>query len=455
MKPQPPSKIRFHFLVVLSYCLVAGNHLCQARELKVSRAPGSEFTSIQQAVNKAQPGDVIALSPEDSPYYESVSFHNKSGEPEKPIILDGRGATLDGSAPLRADEWEQTEPGLFRSTAFAARMRVSDSILGRYFFVMNGAINRMNRSSKGTRAAFKTVADLQTGEWTFIESEKAFYIRLAPEQKLESVRAPERSSGVALSGDCEHLIIRNLSVTHVWNDGFNIHQRSRDVRFENIRAIECGDDGISAHEDCWISVDGLFSARNSTGFCHVGQSRSETKNFVLEDNSGYGIYLVDDSTHTASNGVVRSPGGYALRLRSKATLDADNILLIGEADGTPEIAIETKAVFKGEHFSIWNLPIAVGDASAELRHSVIGGAKSKLNIAATAVWSADENWWDVAEIKWHDTVFALGSFAGYARASGQDTKSRSESVTRENVVQGKTAPFGIMPEALPKFRGTL
>ncbi len=430
---------------------MAHSQHCAARELQVSRARNSEFTSIQQAVKASQPGDVIVLSPQDSPYLESVSFHNKSGTADQPIILDGRGATLDGSQPLRADEWEQIQPGLFRSTAFATRMRISNSILGRYFFVMNGAINRMDRSSKGTRAAFKTVADLQSGEWTFIENEKAFYVRLAPNEKLELVRAPERGSGVALSGDCENLIVRNLSVTHVWNDGFNIHQRSRNIRFENIRAIECGDDGVSAHEDCQIAVDGLFAARNSTGFCHVGQSQSETKNFILEGNINYGIYLVNDSKHIASNGVVRSPSGHALRIINTASLDADNILLIGETNDTAGIALETKAVFKGERLSIWNLPIVVGDATAQLYRSVIGGAKNKVSIATKAGWNADENWWDVAEIKWHDMVFVRENFADYARAAGQESKSRWENLQRENVLQGQTAPLGIAPESLPKF----
>jgi hypothetical protein len=442
------SQARLFFFAALLLCYAAQGRLCGARELKVSRAPGSEFSSIQQAVNKAQPGDVIVLSPEDSPYYESVSFRNKSGTADKPIILDGRGATLDGSEPLRAEEWEETAPGLFRSTAFAARMRVSNSILGRYFFVMNGEMNRMNRSSKGTRAPFKSVADLQANEWTFIEDEKAFYIRLAPGEKPASVRAPVRASGVALSGDCEHLIIRNLSVTHVWNDGFNIHHRSRDVRFENIRAIECGDDGISAHEDCRISVDGFFAARNSTGFCHVGQSRSDTKNFVLEDNISYGIYLVDDSKHTADNGVVHSPSGYALRLRDETTLDADNVSFVGETDETAGIALETKSVFKGEHCRIWNLPIVVGDAVAQLHHSVIGGAKSKVSISAESDWQSDENVWDVAEIKWRDAVFRRGNFADYVRDSGQDTKSRWEKLTREDVLQGRTTPFGIAAEVV-------
>lgn len=447
MKRLPLRPLAYSILALLC---VFQTHLCHARELKVSRAANSEFTSIQQAVNKAQPGDVIALSPEDSPYYESVSFRSKSGEAGKPIILDGRGATLDGSAPLRAEEWEETAPNVFRSTAFAARMRVSNSILGRYFFVMNGAINRMGRASKGTRAPFKSVADLQENEWTFIESEKAFYIRLAPGQKLESVRAPERASGVALSGDCENVTVRNLTVTHVWNDGFNIHHRSRDVRFENIRAIECGDDGISAHEDCHIVVDGFFSARNSTGFCHVGQSQSETKNFVLEDNISHGIYLVDDSKHTARHGIVRSPSGYALLLVRETTLDADNILLVGETNGTSGIALETKSVFKGEQMSIWNLPIVIKDATAQLQRSVIGGTEGKVSIAANATWQSDNNWWDVAEIKWRDTAFARANLVGYANASGQDAKSRWEKLTRETVLQGKTAPLGIAREELPK-----
>ena len=171
---------------------------------------------------------------------------------------------------------------------------------------------------------------------------------------------------------------------------------------------------------------------------------------MLEGNISYSIYLVDDSKHIACNGVVHSPGGYALRLVNQATLDADNILLIGETNEQNGIALETKSVFKGEHLSIWNLPIVIGEAKARLYHSVIGGEKSAVSILENADWTADENWWDVAEIKWRNTVYPREKFAGYTRDSGQDMKSRRENLTRENVLQGETAPLGIARESLPK-----
>src|SRR5690606_36797612 len=124
---------------------------------------------------------------------------------------------------------------------------------------------------------------LSPGEWTYVETEKASYLRLQEGSALSSVHVPERRGGVSLRGSCEHLVIRYLAATHVWNDGFTIHGRSRDIRFANVRAIECSDDGISGHEDCRIDVDGLLSRGNATGFCHINQSQSWNRNNVFED----------------------------------------------------------------------------------------------------------------------------------------------------------------------------
>jgi hypothetical protein len=102
---------------------------------------------------------------------------------------------------------------------------------------------------------------LQSGDWTFVKDpshEKppskqiygTFFLQLPARQTLADgkIFAPLRSAGVQMSGDNAHLVIRNLTTTHPYNDGFSIHGDCRDVVFENIRAIECGDNGISAHE---------------------------------------------------------------------------------------------------------------------------------------------------------------------------------------------------------------
>ncbi|MFM9961519.1 MAG: DUF1565 domain-containing protein [Planctomycetaceae bacterium] len=58
--------------------------------------------TIARAIRLAQPGDTIHLRPVT--YRDWAGFFDKSGEPGKPITLEGHGATLDGSDPLDSQE---------------------------------------------------------------------------------------------------------------------------------------------------------------------------------------------------------------------------------------------------------------------------------------------------------------------------------------------------------------
>ena len=83
------------------------------------------------------------------------------------------------------------------------------------------------------------MSDLQPGEWTYVKSEDAFYLKLPPDQLLDdaNIRYPARSSAVVQSIRGSHLTVRNITGTHVYNDGYNVHGAQRNLVFENIAAI--------------------------------------------------------------------------------------------------------------------------------------------------------------------------------------------------------------------------
>jgi hypothetical protein len=152
--------------------------------------------------------------------------------------LDGHGATLEGSDPLDPATWIEESPGLFRNDNL---MRLDDAVIGRWFFLWGGKMIHMGRTSKGKSDPLKAVKDLQPGEWTFVKDpsrEKppskqiygSFYIKLPPGQKLAdaNIHAPVRSAGVQMAGDNAWLVIKNLTATHPYNDGFNIHGTTTD-----------------------------------------------------------------------------------------------------------------------------------------------------------------------------------------------------------------------------------
>jgi len=341
-------------LVFPSFCQT------EARDLRVDPGVGddgndgttSPLKSIRHAIRIAEAGDTIHLKP--VVYHEYAGFYGKRGESGKPITLNGHGATLEGSDAIDPATWTEVSPGLFKNDELMPTLNLA--ILWRWFFLIDGKINRMGRVLKGKSEPFQKPEELKPGEWTFVgndekpaggsDSDKvrgSFFIKLEPGQTLKqaNIRFPVRSAGVQLSGDNAHLVIRNLTATHPQNDGFNIHGDCRDVVFENIRAIECGDDGISAHETAQYRVDGFVSIGNGTGICDTGSSETSYNNLFIAACVGVDLYFLDTGRYSVSNAVVLSsaqkPMVVAGRASGHCTLTIDNLYL--RRTGNPEPAI--------------------------------------------------------------------------------------------------------------------
>lgn len=319
-----------------------------ARDIHV----GTDVKTIGEAIKLGQAGDTIHLQP--IVYRDYAGFYGKKGEPGRPITLDGHGATLEGSDPIDPTKWTEVSPGLFANDALMPRL--DDATIGRWFFYWNGKMNHMGRTAKGASAPLKKPEELQPEEWTFVKDPSrakppslqiygTFYLRLQPGQKLTdvSIAAPVRSAGVQMSGDNAHLVIKNLTATHPYNDGFNIHGDCRDVVFENIRAIECGDDGISAHETAEYRVDGFVSIGNSTGICDTVAARTSYNRVFIAGCHGFDLFFLDDGRYKLTNAIVLSsalnPFMVTGREDKHCELQVDNMLF--RRVGPPKAALIT------------------------------------------------------------------------------------------------------------------
>ena len=200
----------------------------QARDIHVGK--DADAPTIHHAIKMAVAGDTIYLEPKV--YRDYAGFYGKKGEPGKPITLDGHGATLEGSDPIDPSKWREVSPGLFANDDLMPGL--SEAVIGRWFFLFDGRMQHMGRTSKGKQAPLKKPEELQAGEWTFVKDpsrEKppskaiygTFYLKVAAGAKLADAKifAPMRSAGVQMSGDNAHLVIRNITSKHVYNDGFN------------------------------------------------------------------------------------------------------------------------------------------------------------------------------------------------------------------------------------------
>lgn len=366
--------------------------LLSARDIQVGR----DAPHIAAAIKEAQPGDTIHLEPKV--YRDYAGFYNKKGEPGRPITLDGHGATLDGSDPIDPAQWNEVSPGLFAADNLLPHL--DDAIIGRWFFLFDGKMQLMERTSKGKSAPLKNPEELQPGEWTFVKDpsrEKppsrqiygTFYIKLAAGKTLAEAKitAPVRSAGVQFSGDNAHLVIRNITATHVYNDGFNIHGDCREVVFENIRAIECGDDGISAHESAQYSVDGFISIGNSTGICDTGTARTSYKNLFLARNVAFDLYFLDEGRYTITNAVMvssaQSPFTVTGRAMGDCRVSIENVLFRRLVE--PRIGIiTTNSVVTGKRCTFENLDFKI-TGTANWENCIINGQPSSVGASGADV----------------------------------------------------------------------
>lgn len=422
-----------------------------ARDIYVNHETGDDaaagemdtpLRTIALAIQLAGPGDTIHLAPTTTPYRESPTFHDRSGEVGRPITLDGHGATVAGDEPLDPAAWEEVAPGLYRG---APPVSAAPSVIGRWFFLFDGRMERMGRSLKGPKQPWKAPDALQPEEWTWVDGEQMFYLRTPGDRPLAQcdIRAPMRSNGVAVAGRCEHLVIRNLTATHVWNDGFNIHGFSRDVLFQDVRALECGDDGVSAHDECHIRVERMVSMGNSTGACHGNRSVTETTGMCAAGNHGFEYYVLNTGVHELRDSrLICDAAQSVVCVGDEAegavcTLRLDNVLVQGTG-ASDTIKAHRNSVIEAAHITVYGLSISAAGAACALRDSIVAGTPQPgIIVDPHTRWQADRNLYDLQYLRVGDDSWGVAQFATYQAATGQDAASSWATVSFAEPFDGR------------------
>ncbi len=222
---------------------------------------------------------------------------SRGGTAEKPAVFDGQGMVIDLGVDITDHAWKK-DGDLWTSTA---PLSGSEPIAPGQFTGMfvddvpitlakDGAAERALREQKQKGFRYLAPSALKPGQMGCTEA-GLIYFRWpkgkTPGQARVIVPQKGMTSGVTIA--CSHIVVKNVTATHAANDGFNIHGNWVGIRLENVRAISNADEGISAHEEVQMEVDGAEIAWNGSfdaGVADVGRSTTSYRNCRVHDNVG-------------------------------------------------------------------------------------------------------------------------------------------------------------------------
>jgi len=233
----------------------AGDDRRDGRAAAITSSTGPVRT-ITKALRLAQPGDRIIVENTGQPYRETLSLtgsrHGRS--PIGPLVIEGGGATLDGSVGIPAGRWKHHAGDVYS---------YQPARLGHQQLFVGG------RPALGRRAQWADVAlpPLEPLEWCFWRGKICFRVeagRLPGDYELSCCAL---QTGITLYY-VQGVLIRDLVVRGFAVDGVAVHDVVRDTRLARVTCRDNGACGVSVRgaslvelDDCTLSGNGTSQLR--------------------------------------------------------------------------------------------------------------------------------------------------------------------------------------------------
>lgn len=231
------------------------------------------YRTIAKALRNADKGDRIVLANTGEPYRESVTFQagRNSGYSDQPILLDGNGATLDGSMPIPANAWEQTREDVHR---FRPPL-----VSHQQLFIDGKPATRRHMSADGRPPTLKRL------EWCLFDGQIYFRCEEDKGPYAYALSCAGQTVGITLY-EVRNVTISNLIVQGYQLDGINAHDSAFNVTIANVTARGNGRSGISVGGASRVKIESCLVGNNGAAQVRTeGHSRTEIVDSDLLDNT--------------------------------------------------------------------------------------------------------------------------------------------------------------------------
>ncbi|MCF7853693.1 MAG: right-handed parallel beta-helix repeat-containing protein, partial [Candidatus Pacebacteria bacterium] len=278
------------------------------------------YATIMAAVEVLENSDSLHLTATGIPYRPTGSIHLKGigGTPEKPLIIDGHGATITWRRRYGVDQWKDEGEGIF------SRKMGTNSAMKRHW---EGFDLVMFDGRPGTscvcRAALEPFGYVLYTRRSEKRSEAdvppdTLFIRL-PEAKTPADVVVETCAPGGLNiGVASHIVVRNLCTMWVAGDGMGSYF-CHDLLYENVESAFNTDQGMSHHSSSVDVRDSHFHHNAGCGIVDVrlasGNAQSRYVNCLVENDSYRGGVEFQDGDYEMENCIVRNNAGLALQAR--------------------------------------------------------------------------------------------------------------------------------------------
>lgn len=277
--------------------LIGGDHL-DGRAMEPAEGAGP-YRTIQKALNSLMAGDSIEITNTGVPYLGGNILMREAGTEEKPLVINGNGATISGLQVIPPKKWRVVEPGIFAHPFWPMSnyLKIDKKVMR---WIGSPKIWRLNGAAAPNCASLEELRATPTGFfWNKETKEVWFHL---PEEKnwddLE-VAIPVLGTGLNIHSPADHVVIKNLRSEFSSNDGFSAHFRVKNLRFENCIAVDNCGQGFSMHDTVHAVVRDCFSARNaSSGACDVHESKVLYERCIFVNNSFEAGVFAKDKAQT-------------------------------------------------------------------------------------------------------------------------------------------------------------
>ena len=275
---------------------IAGNDL-NSGTLPSGEGEGvGPLRTIQAALRRTQRGDRIELANTGIAYPASISLQgpSNSGYAFAPFVLDGKGATLDGSIAVPANQWELIDDDVYR---------FQPDVGGYQTLLLDGEPAKSAPRFDGSYLS----TFLEPKQWCGCRGGIHFRTEEGKSPYAYDLRYGRHRVGITLY-NVRYVVIKNLTVNGFQLDGINAHDNAMECVLDKVTCVANGRSGIAVNGasrvkiiDCRASGNGEVELRcDQWSTTHVINSRLRAEGRPIwtrhVNQAGRGARLFVDET---------------------------------------------------------------------------------------------------------------------------------------------------------------